>query len=111
DRVEVLRLGRRVARLTAADTSVEELVSAMTGGIDTENGTTPDPRSNPNGSGPAEADAKTGTDERTAPDGRTGADESTGSDEESGEGGWRRWGAGRSRTGRRGRGAVVVGYA
>ena len=87
DRVEVLRLGRRVARLTAADTSVEELVSAMTGGIDTENGTTPDPRSNPNGSGPAEADAKTGTDERTAPDGRTGADESTGSDEESGAAG------------------------
>ncbi|MEV0405571.1 ATP-binding cassette domain-containing protein [Actinoallomurus sp. NPDC050550] len=34
DRVEVLRLGRRVARLTAADTSVEELVSAMTGGLD-----------------------------------------------------------------------------
>ncbi|MCO6009590.1 ATP-binding cassette domain-containing protein [Actinoallomurus purpureus] len=36
DRVEVLRLGRRVARLTAADTSVEELVSAMTGGLDQE---------------------------------------------------------------------------
>jgi simple sugar transport system ATP-binding protein len=36
DRVEVLRLGRRVARFTAADTSVEELVSAMTGGLDQE---------------------------------------------------------------------------
>ncbi|GAA4611454.1 ATP-binding cassette domain-containing protein [Actinoallomurus liliacearum] len=36
DRVEVLRLGRRVARLTAADTTVEELVSAMTGGLDQE---------------------------------------------------------------------------
>jgi len=33
DRVEVLRLGNRVARFTAAGTSVEELVSAMTGGI------------------------------------------------------------------------------
>jgi simple sugar transport system ATP-binding protein len=36
DRVEVLRLGRRVARFTAATTSVEELVSAMTGGLDQE---------------------------------------------------------------------------
>jgi simple sugar transport system ATP-binding protein len=36
DRVEVLRLGRRVARLTAANTSVDELVSAMTGGLTTE---------------------------------------------------------------------------
>jgi simple sugar transport system ATP-binding protein len=36
DRVEVLRLGRRVARLTTADTSVDELVSAMTGGLTTE---------------------------------------------------------------------------
>jgi len=36
DRVEVLRLGRRVARFAAADTSVEELVSAMTGGLTTE---------------------------------------------------------------------------
>jgi simple sugar transport system ATP-binding protein len=36
DRVEVLRLGRMVARFTAADTSVEELVSAMTGGLDQE---------------------------------------------------------------------------
>jgi simple sugar transport system ATP-binding protein len=36
DRVEVLRLGRRVARFAAADTSVEELVSAMTGGLDQE---------------------------------------------------------------------------
>ena len=34
DRVEVLRLGRRVARFTAADTSVEELVGAMTGALD-----------------------------------------------------------------------------
>jgi simple sugar transport system ATP-binding protein len=36
DRVEVLRLGRRVATFTAADTSVEQLVSAMTGGLDQE---------------------------------------------------------------------------
>ncbi|WP_037608976.1 ATP-binding cassette domain-containing protein [Streptacidiphilus rugosus] len=34
DRVEVLRLGRRVARFTAARTSVEELVGAMTGALD-----------------------------------------------------------------------------
>jgi simple sugar transport system ATP-binding protein len=34
DRVEVLRLGQRVARLTAADSSVEELVGAMTGALD-----------------------------------------------------------------------------
>ncbi|SEG55966.1 monosaccharide ABC transporter ATP-binding protein, CUT2 family [Actinacidiphila yanglinensis] len=34
DRVEVLRLGSRVARLTAADTTVEELVGAMTGALD-----------------------------------------------------------------------------
>ncbi|MDJ0343512.1 ATP-binding cassette domain-containing protein [Streptomyces sp. H10-C2] len=34
DRVEVLRLGRRVARFTAAQTSVEELVGAMTGALD-----------------------------------------------------------------------------
>lgn len=33
DRVEVLRLGRRVARFTTARTSVEELVSAMTGAL------------------------------------------------------------------------------
>jgi simple sugar transport system ATP-binding protein len=36
DRVEVLRLGRRVARFTAAETSLEELVGAMTGALGTE---------------------------------------------------------------------------
>ncbi|UWE09591.1 ATP-binding cassette domain-containing protein [Actinacidiphila bryophytorum] len=36
DRVEVLRLGRRVARFTAADTTVEELVGAMTGALDAD---------------------------------------------------------------------------
>jgi simple sugar transport system ATP-binding protein len=34
DRIEVLRLGRRVARFTAAGTSVDELVGAMTGSLD-----------------------------------------------------------------------------
>jgi simple sugar transport system ATP-binding protein len=34
DRVEVLRMGRRVAVFTAARTSVEELVGAMTGALD-----------------------------------------------------------------------------
>ena len=33
DRIEVLRLGRRVARFQAAQTSVEDLVGAMTGAI------------------------------------------------------------------------------
>ncbi len=36
DRVEVLRLGRRVARFTAAATSLEELVGAMTGALSNE---------------------------------------------------------------------------
>jgi simple sugar transport system ATP-binding protein len=34
DRVQVLRLGRRVATYTTADTSVEELVGAMTGALE-----------------------------------------------------------------------------
>jgi simple sugar transport system ATP-binding protein len=34
DRVEVLRLGRRVARYNAAETSVDQLVGAMTGALD-----------------------------------------------------------------------------
>jgi simple sugar transport system ATP-binding protein len=36
DRVEVLRLGRRVARFKAAETTVEELVGAMTGALSHE---------------------------------------------------------------------------
>ncbi|GAA1354398.1 ATP-binding cassette domain-containing protein [Saccharothrix algeriensis] len=36
DRVEVLRLGRRVARFRAAGTTVEELVGAMTGALSQE---------------------------------------------------------------------------
>ncbi|MET8761403.1 ATP-binding cassette domain-containing protein [Lentzea sp. NPDC004782] len=36
DRVEVLRLGRRVARFKAAETTVEELVGAMTGALSQE---------------------------------------------------------------------------
>jgi simple sugar transport system ATP-binding protein len=38
DRVQVLRLGRRVATYRAADTSIEELVGAMTGALDTKEG-------------------------------------------------------------------------
>jgi simple sugar transport system ATP-binding protein len=34
DRVEVMRLGRRVAQINAKETSVEELVGAMTGALD-----------------------------------------------------------------------------
>jgi simple sugar transport system ATP-binding protein len=36
DRVEVLRMGRRVARFTAADATIEQLVGAMTGALTTE---------------------------------------------------------------------------
>ncbi|MGW0516349.1 ATP-binding cassette domain-containing protein [Crossiella sp. NPDC003009] len=36
DRIEVLRLGRRVARFTAAQTTLEELVGAMTGALTQE---------------------------------------------------------------------------
>jgi simple sugar transport system ATP-binding protein len=39
DRIEVLRMGRRVARFTASQTSVEELVGAMTGALSTEDTT------------------------------------------------------------------------
>jgi simple sugar transport system ATP-binding protein len=38
DRVQVLRLGRRVATYNAADTTVEELVGAMTGALDKKEG-------------------------------------------------------------------------
>jgi simple sugar transport system ATP-binding protein len=36
DRIEVLRLGRRVARFTAADVTLEQLVGAMTGALTNE---------------------------------------------------------------------------
>jgi simple sugar transport system ATP-binding protein len=36
DRVEVLRLGRRVARFKAEDASLEDLVGAMTGALTQE---------------------------------------------------------------------------
>ncbi|WP_455428695.1 ATP-binding cassette domain-containing protein [Kitasatospora indigofera] len=73
DRVEVLRLGRRVAVFEAAQTSVEELVGAMTGALDpvpAEPGPTgagptgPDPaRSGPARSAPAQSDpARSGRD-------------------------------------------------
>jgi simple sugar transport system ATP-binding protein len=42
DRIEVLRLGRRVARFTAAQASVEDLVGAMTGAIVAEDTTAGD---------------------------------------------------------------------
>ncbi len=59
DRIEVLRMGRRVAVYTAAQTSVEELVGAMTGALEISGSSTPDI---PNGSaagtpaGPAASD-------------------------------------------------------
>jgi len=36
DRVEVLRMGRRVARFTAGQATIEQLVGAMTGALTTE---------------------------------------------------------------------------
>jgi simple sugar transport system ATP-binding protein len=36
DRIEVMRLSRRVAQLDARKSSVEQLVSAMTGGADAQ---------------------------------------------------------------------------
>ena len=50
DRVEVLRLGRRVARYRATDTSVEELVGAMTGALEA-NGAGVHPGAGPRGDG------------------------------------------------------------
>jgi simple sugar transport system ATP-binding protein len=49
DRVEVFRMGRRVAVYTAADTSVEELVGAMTGALEVH----PDPLLNIRNGDPA----------------------------------------------------------
>nr|WP_217712016.1 ATP-binding cassette domain-containing protein [Kitasatospora sp. NA04385] len=64
DRVEVLRLGRRVAVLDAATTSVEELVGAMTGALDSALEPGPGPGPGPGagagaGSGPAAAAGST----------------------------------------------------
>jgi simple sugar transport system ATP-binding protein len=53
DRVEVLRMGRRVATYDVARTSVEELVGAMTGALEVRGSSTPD---FPNGSTPPPAD-------------------------------------------------------
>jgi len=36
DRVEVLRLGRRIAQMDAAQASIEDLVGAMTGALDSQ---------------------------------------------------------------------------
>ena len=44
DRVQVLRLGRRVADLTAAASTVEQLVGAMTGALDEQTGTAEEQR-------------------------------------------------------------------
>ena len=38
DRVQVMRLGRRVATYRGEDTNVEELVGAMTGALDINRG-------------------------------------------------------------------------
>ena len=64
DRVEVMRMGRRVAVYTAANTSVEELVGAMTGALEVPAA----PRSDiPNGSAPATPSGSTGAGGQTGP--------------------------------------------
>ncbi|HEY3735159.1 MAG TPA: ATP-binding cassette domain-containing protein [Streptosporangiaceae bacterium] len=73
DRVEVLRMGRRVARYDAAQTSVEGLVGAMTGALEVRGSSTPD---FPNGSTPPPADAPADSADgsaRTVPPGRGSA--------------------------------------
>jgi simple sugar transport system ATP-binding protein len=60
DRIEVLRLGRRVARFSAAQASVEDLVGAMTGALDMDEDQ-PDPAP-----GLAEAEKLTETQEPAA---------------------------------------------
>jgi simple sugar transport system ATP-binding protein len=81
DRVEVLRMGRRVAVYNAAQTSVEELVGAMTGALDVSGvsnlnlptGASADAHSSPDASnsgqrGPdAAADPATGDQDGSAP--------------------------------------------
>lgn len=51
DRIEVLRLGRRVASFTAADATIEKLVGAMTGSLDE-----PAPNGNHDPAGATEAE-------------------------------------------------------
>jgi simple sugar transport system ATP-binding protein len=69
DRIEVLRMGRRVARFHASETSVEELVGAMTGALSTENSADPATGSTTeNTTGNIAGDTTTGT-----ADGRDGA--------------------------------------
>ena len=38
DRIQVMRLGPRIATMPAKDTTVEQLVGAMTGALDTKAG-------------------------------------------------------------------------
>jgi simple sugar transport system ATP-binding protein len=56
DRVEVLRMGRRVARFRSSDATVEQLVGAMTGALTTESDS--EPGSGTAGSGEAEGDGQ-----------------------------------------------------
>jgi ABC-type sugar transport system ATPase subunit len=63
DRVEVMRMGRRVAVYTAASSSVEELVGAMTGALEVSTS----PQSDiPNGSASPAASGSTAGAGRTA---------------------------------------------
>ena len=57
DRIEVLRLGRRVARFTAAQASVEDLVGAMTGAIVAEDTTAGERGTGDTGTGDSPSDS------------------------------------------------------
>jgi simple sugar transport system ATP-binding protein len=61
DRIEVLRMGHRVARFRAAEATVEQLVGAMTGALTTEGAEGTDGAQDTNGAG--------GADGAAAPDG------------------------------------------
>jgi simple sugar transport system ATP-binding protein len=73
DRVEVLRLGRRVARYRAADTSVEELVGAMTGALEANGGAFGDAHDAADDGGDGARDGQNGAGAGTAGGGDPGS--------------------------------------
>jgi ABC-type sugar transport system ATPase subunit len=65
DRIEVLRLGRRVARFQAAQASVEDLVGAMTGAILGEDEQPPEASGTPASGTPGSGTPGSATDSKT----------------------------------------------
>ncbi|MEN3361550.1 MAG: simple sugar transport system ATP-binding protein, partial [Mycobacteriales bacterium] len=81
DRVEVLRLGRRVAQIETAGATVERLVGAMTGALDADGAAENGP-GDPTG-GPVGGDRESGVDSRGtgAAGGATGGEAGSGGPE------------------------------